>query len=58
MKKTYIAPAEKIAELNLHDSILMATSDVSLMSTSLEEGDEQLVKEEKNSFGSLWDEEW
>lgn len=58
MKKTYIAPAEKIAELDLQEGILNPTSDLGLMSTSLDEEDEQLTKEEKTTFGNLWDEIW
>lgn len=57
MKKTYIAPAEKMAELDMQDGILNPTSDVSLQSIEMTEDDEQLVKENRKSF-NLWNQEW
>lgn len=56
MKKTYMIPSQKIAELDME--CMIAESDVPALCN--EEGDGvQLGKEEKNFFGkSLWDEEW
>ncbi len=58
MKKTYMIPNQKIAELDMTDALLAGSDTTPALCN--EEGDGvQLGKEEKTIYGkTLWDEMW